>query len=96
MCPEVFPDRASLRDHLDNSPRHKIRPKPDDTVSNLLPPISSSRRRPSKATAAEVEAELAAMAQRPRLTVNDLPPSLAAEHERLSARERQLAKPKGA
>jgi hypothetical protein len=29
LCPEVFPNNAALRDHVDNSPRHKVRPEPE-------------------------------------------------------------------
>jgi hypothetical protein len=90
MCPEVFPDRAALRDHLDNSPRHKVRPAPDPTIGNAVPRPSSSRgRRQAEINAAEVDAELAALASRTPLKPADLPADVLAEHERLLARERE-------
>lgn len=49
LCPEVFPDNAALRDHVDNSPRHKVRPEPETfkkkpivDADPLPPPITTN------------------------------------------------------
>ena len=84
MCPEVFPDNGALRDHLDNSPRHKVRPVPEDFSGNRS---RSSAQKAEPETPPDIAAELAALATRPRLKPEDLPPDIAAEHERLLAQE---------
>jgi hypothetical protein len=76
LCPEVFPDNVSVREHLDNAPRHKVRPQRPETRA-LPPPVP-----------AEIEAELAAMATRPPFDPATVPPEIRAEHERYLARAR--------
>jgi hypothetical protein len=80
LCPEVFPDNAALRQHLDESPRHKVRPEHRGNVRRPLLPGPDT-------TPPEVKAELNAMATAPKPAVA-LSPELEAEHERLLARER--------
>ena len=76
LCPQVF--TGTYADHLASASTHKIRAKPEDF----------NGRRPSDdgVSAAEIRAELAAMAQRMPMPPNA---ELLAEHERMLDRERQ-------
>jgi hypothetical protein len=82
LCPEVFSTNAELRDHLDNSPRHKVNAEP---VSPRKPRMAAAES--LDLTRAEIEAELASMQLR-KLEPEAIPPEVLAEHERILAMER--------
>jgi hypothetical protein len=82
LCPEIY--TGTYGEHLEQSPRHKVRAEPEDFGR-------SQRRRKASADVQEngdISRELAAISERKSFTLEDLPETLRAEHERLQAKER--------
>jgi len=82
LCPEIY--TGTYGEHLEQSPRHKVREQPED--------FGRSKRRtkstPKSQRNDEIPRELAAVSARRSVTLEDLPEKLRAEHERLRAKER--------
>jgi len=85
LCPDVY--TGTYGEHLEQSPRHKIRDQPEDFGRSKRHKKST----PAPQENGEIPHELAAIAERKSLTLEDLPETLRAEHERLRAKERSQA-----
>jgi len=86
LCPEIY--TGTYGEHLEQSPRHKVREQPEDFGRSRKRKKSAEKVSESDKT---FERELAAVGERKSVTVEDLPETLRAEHERLRAKERSQA-----